>query len=308
MCRPLLIAAISCLLLGALAAFAPQSRLTYDQLSSFPETTGSREGFAIIEKPFSPGDLAPMNVIVETEDEASAAAVVQGLAAHPGVERVSGPQAGQSNPNLRAYDVRLAAQPYSMEALRLVPEIRETAEQALRQSGGDGDEGRVWIAGMTAELYDAKRVNERDIRVVFPIIIALIGTLLVIYLRSLTAALYLIATVVLSYLSALGLGWLVLHHILGMEAKQAPIPPRRGEGRRRRDGIRHHVRGADSCGDVRRAHRHADPDAHADRRHRGAGGSAGYVPRAAVPRAGDYGPPGQTGLLARAAARFTSGG
>ena len=66
-------------------------------------------------------------------------------------------------------------------------------------------------------------MNERDIRVVFPLIIALIGTLLVVYLRSLTAALYLIATVILSYLSALGLGWLVLHHILGMEAIQGTI-------------------------------------------------------------------------------------
>jgi RND superfamily putative drug exporter len=37
------------------------------------------------------------------------------------------------------------------------------------------------------------------------------------------SALYLIATVILSYLSALGLGWLVLHHILGMEAIQGTI-------------------------------------------------------------------------------------
>jgi len=221
--RPLLIALASCVLLGALAAFAPQIRLTYDQLSSFPETIGSREGFAVIEEQFSPGDLAPMRVIVEAEDEASAAAAAQALAAHPGVERVSGPRAGQSNPNLRAYDVRLAVNPYAMETLRLVPEIRETAAQALRTSGEDGAESRVWIAGMTAELYDTKRVNERDIRVVFPLIIALIGTLLIVYLRSLTAALYLIATVILSYVSALGLGWLVLHHILGMDAIQGTI-------------------------------------------------------------------------------------
>lgn len=129
---------------------------------------------------------------------------------------------------------------------------------------------------------------------------------LIVYLRSLTAALYLIATVMLSYLSALGLGWLVLHHILGMYAIQGTIllysfvflvalgedynifvissiweKSRRlplheavkesvGE-----TGGRHHLGGTDSSGDVRRAHHDADSDAHADRRHRGAGDFAG---------------------------------
>jgi RND superfamily putative drug exporter len=165
-----------------------------------------------------------MKVIVETDGEASAAAVSQALAAHPGVAQVTGPQAGQSNPDLRAYDVRLAVNPYAMEALRLIPELRDSVRRALASSGGGEDaEARVRIAGLTAELYDTKQVNERDIRVVFPLIIALIGTLLIVYLRSLTAALYLIATVVLSYLSALGLGWLVLHHLLGMDAIQGTI-------------------------------------------------------------------------------------
>lgn len=40
----------------------------------------------------------------------------------------------------------------------------------------------------------------------------LIGALLIVYLRSPTAAPYPISTVILSYLSAPGPGWLVLHH------------------------------------------------------------------------------------------------
>jgi RND superfamily putative drug exporter len=218
--RPWQIAIGTTCLLAVLAIFAPQIRLNYDTLSSFPETIGSREGFAIIEEQFSPGDLAPMSVIVEAESDASAEAVAQALAAHPGVAQVSGPKAGQTKPELRVYDVRLAVNPYTVEALELVPDIRETAEQALRQSGADG---RAWIAGLTSELYDTREATERDIRVIFPLIIALIGTLLIVYLRSLTAAFSLIVTVILSYLSALGLGWLVLHHLLGVDALHGSI-------------------------------------------------------------------------------------
>lgn len=51
-----------------------------------------------------------------------------------------------------------------------------------------------------------------------------IALLLIAYLRTLIATVYLILTVLLSYLSALGLGWLVLHHFLGVDAIQGTIP------------------------------------------------------------------------------------
>jgi len=56
-----------------------------------------------------------------------------------------------------------------------------------------------------------------------PLIIVMISALLIVYLRSLIAATYLILTVLLSFLSALGLGWLILHHFLGVEAIQGQI-------------------------------------------------------------------------------------
>jgi RND superfamily putative drug exporter len=219
--RPLHIVIAASFLLGALALFALQIRLTYDALSSFPKTIGSREGFTVIGEQFSPGDLAPMKVIVETGGNEPD--VAQTLSSHPDVSQVSGPQTGQWNPQLHAYDVRLGINPYTMEAVDLVPEIRKAVEQELRRTGDGNAADRVWISGLTAELYDAKQVTERDIRIVFPLIIALIGMLLIVYLRSLIAAFYLTATVILSFLSALGLGWLVLHHILGMDAIQGTI-------------------------------------------------------------------------------------
>ena len=48
-----------------------------------------------------------------------------------------------------------------------------------------------------------------------PTMIALIALLLFVYLRSITATVYLLATVIISYFGALGAGWLILHHIMG---------------------------------------------------------------------------------------------
>lgn len=66
--------------------------------------------------------------------------------------------------------------------------------------------------------------TQRDTRVIVPIVIALIALLLLVYLRSIIAMVYLILTVLLSYFSALGLGWLILHNGMGISALSGEIP------------------------------------------------------------------------------------
>ncbi|MEC2346891.1 MMPL family transporter, partial [Paenibacillus barengoltzii] len=48
--------------------------------------------------------------------------------------------------------------------------------------------------------------------------------LLLVYLRSIVAMVYLILTVVLSYFAALGIGWVVIHDLMGSAAIQGLIP------------------------------------------------------------------------------------
>ena len=54
--------------------------------------------------------------------------------------------------------------------------------------------------------------------------ISIIALLLLVYLRSIVAMIYLIVTVVLSFFSALGAGWLLLHYGMGAPAIQGAIP------------------------------------------------------------------------------------
>ncbi|KXG08960.1 putative membrane protein mmpL10 [Anoxybacillus sp. P3H1B] len=57
--------------LGLLAAFASQITFTYDLLSSFPKDMPSREGFERIAESYSPGELAPVSVIVKNGPDLS---------------------------------------------------------------------------------------------------------------------------------------------------------------------------------------------------------------------------------------------
>lgn len=219
--RPLLIIVLTCAVLGGFAVFSSQVKLTFDKLAMFPKTMASMEGFSVIGDQFSPGELAPVKVIVDTDGQERD--VGQALASLPYVSQVSDPVAGQVNAELLAYEVRLNMSPYSTEAMNLVPEIRRTIEGELRRSGDRNAEEHVWIAGETAEQYDTKVTNSRDMRIILPLIIIMIAALLIVYLRSIVAAAYLIATVLLSYLSALGLGWLVLHYFMDMEVIQGTV-------------------------------------------------------------------------------------
>jgi len=220
--RPWLIMVLTCLLLGGFAIFSTQVKFTFDKLAMFPKTMAAIEGFSVIGEQFSPGELAPVKVIVDTAGKDRD--IAQTLGSLPYVTQVSAPLAGRTNPKLLAYDVSLNINPYSMDAMNLIPELRHSIESALTQSGNMDAAKHVWISGETAEQYDTKETNIRDMSIILPLIIIMIVTLLIVYLRSLIAAAYLIITVLLSYLSALGLGWLVLHHFMGMDVIQGTVP------------------------------------------------------------------------------------
>jgi putative drug exporter of the RND superfamily len=88
----------------------------------------------------------------------------------------------------------------STQAMNATPAIRDTVASAAASSGAV-DSG---VAGEAAALYDVSTTANHDLRVIVPIAVLAIGLLLALVLRSLVAPLYLIVSVVLSYLAALG--------------------------------------------------------------------------------------------------------
>ncbi|VEI05221.1 MMPL family transporter [Kurthia zopfii] len=218
--KPWTVILATIIVLGGLASFTPKIQYTFDLLSSFPEDTSSREGFTLIEENFSAGELAPMKVVVDTKAEGLN--LQKQLTDLKEIESVKEPQQSKENKNLQLYEVSLKENPYSPEALQAVPKIKKEVQSLVEKE--TGEKAKVWVGGETASQYDEMKTIERDESVIMPAMIALIALLLFVYLRSITATFYLVATVVLSYGAALGAGWIVLHYIMGVDAIQGSIP------------------------------------------------------------------------------------
>lgn len=224
--RPWTIVAVTIIGLGILASFSTGIKFTYDLLSSFPEDMESREGFDLIGTQFSPGELAPAKLIIDTKGQVSGEDFKVILGGLSYVDTVSDPQQGAVNPQMIGFDLEFKDNPYSLEAMNHIPALLNTAEQALVESGFEESQAHdsVWVSGQTATQYDTKELGERDTDLIIPVVIGMITLLLLIYLRSVTATVYLVGTVILSFFSALGLGWIIIHYVLGADAIQGAIP------------------------------------------------------------------------------------
>src|SRR5699024_6421687 len=99
-----------------------------------------------------------------------------------------------------------------------------TAVKALEDAGVSDAEENVWVGGATATLYDTEEITSRDQAVIIPILLIIIATLLLIYLRSIVAMTYLLGTLLFSYCSALRLGWTVSHDFRNVPDTQGLIP------------------------------------------------------------------------------------
>ncbi|MFJ7890854.1 MMPL family transporter [Lysinibacillus xylanilyticus] len=220
--KPWIVIVFTLLLLGGLAAFVPRIQYTFDLLSSFPEDMPSREGFTLIEENFSPGELAPVQLIIDTEG--MDINLQQQLTDISYIDSVADSQIGKKNNTIQLYEVSLNANPYAKESLAHIPELRAEVIKMLEAEGIKDADKHIWIGGETASQYDTQQLTVRDETVIMPTMIALIALLLFIYLRSITATVYLLATVIISYFGALGAGWLILHHIMGADAISGAIP------------------------------------------------------------------------------------
>lgn len=220
--KPWIVIVVTLLLLGGLAAFVPRIQYTFDLLSSFPENMPSREGFTLIEENFSPGELAPAQLVIDTEGKDIH--LQQQLAKISYIDSVTDVQIGEKSNTIQLYELSLNTNPYAKESLAHIPELKAEVIKMLEAEGIKDADKHIWIGGETASQYDTQQLTVRDETVIMPTMIALIALLLFIYLRSITATVYLLATVIISYFGALGAGWLILHHIMGAEAISGAIP------------------------------------------------------------------------------------
>ncbi len=110
-------------------------------------------------------------------------------------------------------EVVLNEDPYDTEAMDAVPRLRETVRNAVNASRLNG--ATALVGGESATNFDGRIATTRDFKVIAPIVIAAIWIILAILLGSVVAPTYLVISVILSFVAALGVAVLVFKYIFG---------------------------------------------------------------------------------------------
>ncbi len=118
------------------------------------------------------------------------------------------------------YAALSAGDPAGAAALQAIPAVRQAVNQAATASGAAAN----GVAGQAASFYDISATSNNDILHIVPVVLLVIALLLAVVLRSLIAPLYLIVSVGLSYLAALGLAVIVFMGLQGQAGVNFVLP------------------------------------------------------------------------------------
>lgn len=113
------------------------------------------------------------------------------------------------------FEVILSIPPFTSEALDTIQSLSENVGFSLKGSPLEGSE--FHIGGATAVLSEIRDVTSRDSTVVMCLVLFGIFAVLVLLLRSLVAPVYLILTIVFSYITTMGIAHLVFQVLLGYD-------------------------------------------------------------------------------------------
>jgi putative drug exporter of the RND superfamily len=206
-------------LAGTLGLFA--YKVDYSTTTFFKKSVESVEGFRLMEEAFPAGVLAPTTVLVESEGRpvtrADVAKAVQALQGVNGVASATPTGNVSTDKRMATVDVVLEGDPYTKDALNIVPDIRASVSDL-------GPGLSALVGGGSAIQYDFDQAIESDLKLIAPVALLVIALILAILLRAIVAPLVLIASVMLSFLCTLGISVLFIRFVVGDAGFDASIP------------------------------------------------------------------------------------
>ena len=116
----------------------------------------------------------------------------------------------------------LAVNPYSQEAISIVHDIEDVLDSAL--NGTDLSDAKVAISGKSAQNADLQEISSSDFSRTALIMLIGIGLILIVITRSIWQSVFIIASLVLTYETSLGIGELISKHLLGVETLSWNVP------------------------------------------------------------------------------------
>lgn len=201
---------ISAVVLAAFAAFFPTFQADgVSQADTFLTSVESVEGGQALAAHYPAGSGEPAEVVVPAGTVAEATRVARSVA---GVDSVA---AGPADASTAVVDATLADGPDTTAATATVQRLRTALAAA------DVD---ALVGGTTATQLDTLDAARHDRALIIPVVGIAVLLVLVLLLRSVLAALVLMACTVLSYAATVGVAALVFDHVLGFPGADPVVP------------------------------------------------------------------------------------
>jgi putative drug exporter of the RND superfamily len=204
---------------------------SFNPIKSFPDDIQSKQGYEILEENFTPGELAPTTLIVESDSELGKEglqALRRQLLEMDGVDLVNPDFAAQADSYISKdkkaakLEITFSGNPYDQKTFNQLNALR-SQEGELKQ--GAGLEGaNLYFAGETAKQSEIRDVNNRDTWVIVLLTTVVIMALLGLQTKSLIAPIYMMATIILSYFTAMGAGYFIFDQFFGYSEISYRIP------------------------------------------------------------------------------------
>lgn len=217
--KPLPITIVSLLVLGLACIGATQMRTGLNQSDQFIDTPESIATAPLLEQAFPDQDATPATVMTLNPKQVETALRDNGLSERAVQSAVSeGQQITVPNGEIDG------AAGGTWTSMRVSGLSVEELRHIFAGEGKDGNEpgGEVirdtYVGGQDAQLIDAETSSAHDRLVIFPLVLGLVFVALAVLLRSLLAPLIMVATVLLTNISALGIGWWISTGVFGFKA------------------------------------------------------------------------------------------
>ncbi|HKJ11543.1 MAG TPA: MMPL family transporter [Ornithinimicrobium sp.] len=209
--RPPLFIAATVVVLALAAAGATRIDLglpTNEQFLQEPEAISAAERLG---ESFPAGSADPTTIVTDTTDEQRLGQIQSAVESVDVVESV---RPGQQEAGITTFQAVLSVAPSTSGGEQAVKDLRSALE----------DQPRTYVTGADAEALDTDEGTARDRVLILPLILGLVLVALFGLLRSFLAPVILVSTVLLTYLSALGISWLLFTTVFGFSGLDSGVP------------------------------------------------------------------------------------
>jgi RND superfamily putative drug exporter len=237
--RPVASGGIVLVLLATSALYMTNIHYSFNLIKSFPKNMESRVGFEMVGNSFSKGELAPTDVLLTVARKGDLSTekvetVIRELEKQKGVNNVSVQldrnmmMSRSANPYAEKDAVKLKLtfkdNPYELDSLNAMDKLRDNEKTILKDIGMDSASTHLYFGGETAKQADVRALNDRDTSLTVILIMILIFLLLIVQTKSIVAPIYMIATILISYTSAMGISYFIFEKVFGYDSMSYRIP------------------------------------------------------------------------------------